>query len=193
MREGTGSLRAEAGDVERGWVRGERHERVAGLSQPGERRHPVGHVREGCDERGAHGGADRLPVQGVCAARREEDRVGAEGPRVPEDAAHVVGIRDVLERQDEARARSAHERLEGWLDPALAQRDAAAVEVEAHDGAGDLVARQIDGGVRGLQRLAEAVERRRGQQDRASAEARRGEQAAHHGPTLGHEEPVPQA
>jgi hypothetical protein len=39
------------------------------------------------------------------------------------------------------------------------------VEVESHDGAGDLVARQIDGRVHRLQRLAEAVERRAGQED----------------------------
>src|SRR5437867_316835 len=121
--------------------------------------------------------------------------VGAERHRVAEDGAYVVGVRDVLEHEEQPPPGRVEERREWRLGAPLPDRETTAVEVVADDAADEVVLDQqdADAGVGPVQEIAQAFERGRRQQDRARPEASAGKQPPDHLPALGDEEPPLQA
>ena len=104
-------------------------------------------------------------------------------------AADVVRVRDVLEHEKESRARRVDEGVRRGLGPALAHREAAAVEIEAGDLADHVVVGDEHARRRGcgVERRAERGQCGRGGQDGARAEARPGEEQPDHLAALGDE------
>ena len=179
----------QRGDVD-AVVRVQRDQREARGAHPRQRRVPVRHARPREQQRSAHGDADRLAVQRIAGRRRQQGAGGAERARRSQHAAHVVGIADVLEQDEPSRHAGEHV-VDGRLRAADAQRHAAAVEVESHDGLQHRRRRQVHRDVGALRQcVGERRTGRVGQQDRVDAESAAGEELPHHVPRLGDEEPV---
>src|SRR5437667_401648 len=151
---------------------------------------PGREARERDGEGAADGDTDRLSIERVGATGREQDGVGAERHRVAEDGAYVVGVRDVLEHEEQPPPGRVEERREWRLGAPLPDRETTTVEVVADDAADEVVLDQqdADAGVGRLQEVAQTFERGRRQQDRARPEAPAREQPTDHLPALGDEE-----
>ena len=178
-------------DVDGGGAGREGEEAVAGLAEEGERARPVGGMGEGRDERRAHRDADRLSVQRVGGALREDGRVGAGGPAFRNSPPTLSGFEISSRRTTRRRpgGRSSGSSGSGApRSPSAAQPRWKSKPTSAR-AAG--CSRHTRGRPRPRPRaLAEALERRRREQERSRAEARGGEQLADDRAALGHEQPA---
>ena len=112
--------------------------------EPRQRVRPRLEPRPGHDERLAHRGPQRLPIQRIEGRRIEQHAGRAEGVRVAQDAADVVrlGERFGDDERSPGAAAAIAPRVERGRP--LGDRQAAAVEVEAADGVDDVGRGEIE-------------------------------------------------
>ena len=146
---------------------------------------PVGEARDGQREDAAERDADGLAVEGIGAAGRQTERVGAERDGVAHDAAEVVDVGEILEDDDAACG------VGQWARRGpLADGQAAAMDVEPGDGVHHGLRRDEHGKRRRCaERVLERVQAWRRREHGAHVQTAR-EQPAHDALALGDEAPA---
>ncbi len=142
-------------------------------------------------EGGRHGGADRLAVERIAAARSEHDGLRAERRGVAEEAADVVGVVHALgdHHQVERRPRQG---LESARQRTRRQRQTTAMDVEADHAVHHRLRhhehrrRRIQNG----ERRGHGRGRRLGEQQRVEQVASSAHQPIDHQAPFGHEQPA---
>jgi hypothetical protein len=129
---------------------------------------------EGDAEGVADGDADGLAVEGVAAARGEEDGGAGRGQRGDgaEDAADVVGVGEVFEDDGSGGVAEQFRGIGGWQS--ASEGEHTAVHVEADDAVEDGLRSEVDGGIDGevFEGVAEGLEAMLGEEDRFGGETR---------------------
>src|SRR5262245_30248429 len=100
QREPFGPHSGEAGEWNCRLSRTQRDERKTSFSKHRQILGPVVEGRKWYGEGRSHRSANRLSIERIAAARREEDAAGAERGRISKHAAHVVGVRYLLEHHE---------------------------------------------------------------------------------------------
>ena len=149
-------------------VRRERGDREARGTEDRKRVHPFSASEWDTKDR-AHRGANRLSVKRIAGGGVEQHAVGAKRRRIAEDAAHVVGVGDRLEQEDEP---GAFDEFTATTRPRpLDERHTTAVDVEPGDVAKRLHGADVDGHARiePSESARELLLSRLGQEHRANA------------------------
>jgi hypothetical protein len=158
---------------------------VHALESPG----PVGAASEGNAQGGAERRPDCLAIQRVGAAGAQQNRVDAEREGVAERTPDVVGIREILEQEQEPPPRDREERPDRLLGRPLGQSDASLVEANPGDLGEDGRGRDVDRDSI-LEHAAERLERRRRDQRGTHPEAAGRDQDANALAALDREQPA---